>query len=484
MQFLVPLLSTLVLATHTLGYEARALAPDQAAEDVRIFRASIERLHAGYGRYTSAEAMDAMFDDLEREAADGMTDMELYRRTSLILSRMRCDHTKAELPQAIIDYRNETPTYLPFTFKLFAGRMHVANAAEGSPLERGDEIVSINGKPTGRVLADVQRYVSVDGFTDSTARVEMEYSSEYLGDAVDHFWPFLYGWPTEWTLEVRTTAGDMETHTLAPITYGEYRVLATGGRRSFNFPETVTFDVIDGETASLSIGTFVNYRQPVAPATVFDPIFDQIAKNDIDHLILDLRNCGGGSDDVPATLTAYLTDSPVPVGKRPPWVRAKRLGDLEPFVRTWDKAAMNLPEEFFRDVGNGYFEVNVPGQAAAPVEAKTNRFDGRLTVLSSAANASGATILIALLQERYGATVVGQPTGGSAEGPTAGIMLFVDLPHSDVTVRVPVIRSWVNVDHPEPGMGVTPDIVVEPTFDDWLAGTDTVLNAAIALHDK
>ena len=74
---------------------------------------------------------------------------------------------------------------------------------------------------------------------------------------------------------------------------------------------------------------------------------------------------------------------------------------------------------------------------------------------------------------------MGEPTGGSAEGPTAGVMLFLKLPHSGIVMRVPAMRSWVNVEHPQPGRGVMPDVVVVPTFEDWLAGRDAVLEAAV-----
>ncbi|MEL7237905.1 MAG: S41 family peptidase, partial [Planctomycetota bacterium] len=137
------------------------------------------------------------------------------------------------------------------------------------------------------------------------------------------------------------------------------------------------------------------------------------------------------------------------------------------------------PEIFFKDVGDGYFEVRMPAGLDVVKAKEDNRFDGKITVLSSAANSSGATILIALLQDRYGATVVGEPTGGSSEGPTAGIMLFMKLPASGITVRIPAIRSWVNVEHPTPGMGVMPDVVVRPDYESWLAGEDKVLEAAM-----
>ncbi|MEL7240663.1 MAG: hypothetical protein AAGK78_17525, partial [Planctomycetota bacterium] len=196
-------------------------------------------------------------------------------------------------------------------------------------------MLSINGKPVGRVLADVSPLVPVDGWTDHATYVEMEYSSEFKGSAVDNFWPFLCGWPEMWTIETRSReTGEVRSFELEPVVYEQAVLLATGDTNArVNFPDTVDFKALDDETAYLSIGTFVNYRKPVVPETVFDPIFDQIKEGGYEHLVLDLRQCGGGSDDVPASLTSYLTDEVLPVGKRPIWLRAKRLGDLEPYVQ-------------------------------------------------------------------------------------------------------------------------------------------------------
>jgi hypothetical protein len=463
------------------AYGARRLSPESAAEDVRILRETIERVHPGYGRYTSPAATDALFDALEADVAGGTSDERLYLATSRILARLRCDHTKAELPESIEQHRRETPTHLPFSFRLFDGRMLVDRVApEVDSLARGDEILSINGRPTGRIIGDIEELVSIDGWTDDTRRIEMEHSSEYLGDAIDHFWPFLYGWADSWTIEARDRrTGEIRRVTLEPVTYGSWLSLGTGdGARYTDFRDSVEFRMLDDTTGYLSIGTFVNYRNPVEPGSVFEPVFDRLRDAGAERLILDLRECGGGSDDVPAALTPYLSADLVPAAKRPPWVRTNNFQGIREHLSTWDESVFQMPDQMFEDLGNGYYELKMPVKEPQPAPERSNRFEGELLVLSSAANASGATMFIALLQEHYGATVVGEPTGGSAEGPTAGIILFLTLPNSGIKVRVPALRSWVNVTDPKPGQGVVPDIEIRPTAESWLSETDPALEAA------
>ena len=461
------------------GYEPKPLTAEEASEDLRILRRTIEEIHPGYGRFTDAGAMDKLFEGLEAASEDGSTDMDLYRDIARLLTEMRCDHTKAELPEAIQAYRQDSPSYLPFTFRLFGERMLVDRPG-ASGLARGDEIVQINGRPLSKIVRDIAPFVPVDGYTDATKRVEMEHSSEFLGDAVDHFWPFLYGWPEEWRIEARPAAkGKAIRVALEPVTYLEWLELAaSGSERYVNFPDTVEFRMLDETTGYLSIGTFVNYRKPVVPSTVFDPLFDELAKAKAERLIVDLRDCGGGSDDVPAALMGYLSDTIVPTAKRSPWVRTFDVGDLRPYLSSWDDSIFQMPAALFRDLGNGFFELQQPLAQPRPAPQRSNRFLGDLTVLCSPANASGATTMIALLQEHYDARIVGEPTGGSAEGPTAGVMFFLKLPNSGIVVRVPAMRSWVNVSNPKPGFGVMPDVLIEPSLEDWLNERDVVLDAA------
>ncbi|MEM7228747.1 MAG: S41 family peptidase [Planctomycetota bacterium] len=474
-------------AAHEIGsqntsYAAVQLTSDQAAQDVALLRRAIQEIHPGYGRFTSASAMDSLFDQLEHNVQDGTTDTDLVRGISVVLGHLRCDHTIAELPDAMSTHRNTVPSYLPFTFRLFGSQMYIDQPiAEHPTLKRGDEVISINGIAVRTILADVAPLVPVDGWTDSSRRCRLEYSSEFLGDAIDHFWPMLYGWPDTWSIEIQSRAsGRRETISASPVTYVEWLAVADAQGRYRNFRDEVTVQSMGDDAAVLTIGTFVNYRDPVEPSAVFDPIFDQLAADSIQHLIIDLRACGGGSDDVPRELLTYLIPDAPAMGKQRPWVRATNVGDLRPHLSTWDESIFDAPAELFRDLNNGYFELLMP-LSAAPATNRHNVFTGDVTILCGAANSSGATMFIAVASDHHNRLVViGEPTGGSTEGPTAGVITFLRLPHSDITVRVPLLRSWANVSQPVPGHGVQPDLRIEMDVDDWLNDRDVVLEAAFA----
>jgi len=79
---------------------------------------------------------------------------------------------------------------------------------------------------------------------------------------------------------------------------------------------------------------------------------------------------------------------------------------------------------------------------------------------------------------------VGEKTGGSPDGPTAGLLFTVKLPNSDVRARLPFFRIYNNVDMREAGVGISPDIYVPITIADFVAEQDATLNRALAIINQ
>ena len=93
-------------------------------------------------------------------------------------------------------------------------------------------------------------------------------------------------------------------------------------------------------------------------------------------------------------------------------------------------------------------------------------------------------MLIAKLKDEKRITVIGEATGGSAEGPTAGRLFFLKLPHSGIVVRVPNYWNLMSIASFSQGKGVAPDVEVVPTLEDFLTGRDRALDAAKTQHHQ
>ena len=462
-------------------YAPRALDPDSVRADLALLREALETVHPGTYRYTPQAEVDAALARLEARAARPMDEVELYREVSLLLALLRCDHTKAEYPAALAAHRRDRPTHLPFRFRLFDGRMYVASSDSAqAALPRGAEVVSIDGRPVAEILAALEPAVSFDGLTGHVTARKLEEDSDLMGSAFEHYYPVFFGLPGgEVRLEVRGPgAAPARSVTVRPIPFRAWTALpwpSTTYRAEF--AKEVSFRMAAPRTALLRVGTFVNYREPADPMAVYGGVFARIAEAGADSLVVDLRDNGGGSDDAAVALARFLFDTAF-VPYRPARLKAVRYGGLVAHVQSWGdrKELFEPPLERFTRLPDGtYEEVAAP----APVEPAPGRFRGPVTVLVGPGNASGSAMLVALLREGAGARLVGEPTGGSAEGPTAGRIFFLKLPHSGITVRVPVRRVRNNVRAFRPGYGVEPDVTVAPTLDDFLAGRDPVLEAAL-----
>ena len=416
----------------------------------------------------SGARIKAALEKLRDEARRPTTDLELYAKISLLLAEIRCDHTKAEEPDSFKAFRKTAPSYLPFRFRLIEGRMFVtASDPRQAKIERGTEVLKINGRGVGEIVAALSAAVSVDGATEHVR-------PEKLTWELDEYYAAFFGLPGQFDLLLRgaTTAAPASL-TLKPIDRQQWQALEPV-INNFSDPRAVRFEQLDAKSAYLNVATFINYRTPVNPAKVFRPIFERINDNGTEHLIVDLRSNGGGSDEVGIALARFLMTQPFALLKSVQ-VKTFRFEGLTEHLGSWDESVFKQPESRFARQANGMFEMKESFERFTP---EKEVFRGRVTVLIGPGNASGVTMLLARLKDAGRIRLVGEATGGSAEGPTAGILFFLKLPNSGITVRVPWKRQFMDIATFAPGKGLLPDVPVKETIEDFRAGVDRALEAA------
>ncbi|WP_310498264.1 S41 family peptidase [Sandarakinorhabdus sp.] len=461
------------------------LTAEQASSDVALLRRALETVHPGLYRYTPKRDMDASFTRLEALARQPIATLALHREIARLVASIHCDHSKPELPDAIDAWRRINPSHLPLRFRLIEGRMVVLSGA----LPAGSEITAINGRPVPQILAALAPLVAYDGDTDQAIAVKIADDSDLSGSDFDEYWPGLYGAAKSWDVAWKMPgAGRNERTALAPISFDAWtRLAAPDGNHRQEFYNSMTWRMA-GKVARLQIDTFVNYRNPVQPTAYLGGFFRAMKAAGTDHLILDLRNNGGGSEDVSIALARYLFDAPFTWSK-PVRYKAIRYGDLARHISSWGErdALFYPPEAAFTRTADGWYDRIPAGTDERDDDDSTishdprpeaERFTGRLTVLTGPQNGSGATRTVAWLKERRGATLVGEEGSGSAEGPTAGRIFLVTLPKSGIKVRVPNAWNRTNITAFTPRRGVAADVLVVPTLADFEAARDRAVEVA------
>lgn len=474
-------------------YNQRLLSAEQASRDVALLRRALETVHPGLYRYSDKPVIDGAFARLEKAAAAPITELAFHAEIARLLAAIHCDHTKAEMPEALDDFRTRNATHLPLRFQLIEGRMIVvSNDGQAGAPPAGSEILAINGMPVPALLLQLAPLVSYDGATDQAIAAKLTDDSDLMGDDFNENYPALFGFPDRWQIEWKPVGGTRATTaTLQPIRFAQWTTLTgPGAKYRSEFYSAITWRM-NGTTARLGIDTFVNYRNPVQATAFLGGFFAAIQEAGTDHLILDLRKNGGGSEDVSVALGRYLIDRPFTWAK-PTRYKAVRYGDLPQYFETWGdrEARFNAPLDAFTKTADGWYD-RIPvlsGEAVSDGDSAFEQqpiddlaFRGRLTILSGPRNGSGATRTIAQLKEKAGALVIGEDSAGSAEGPTSGSIFLMKLPESGIKVRIPEAWNRTNIVSFVPSKGVPVDQLVVPTLADYEAGRDRTIGVAQGL---
>lgn len=462
------------------GSPASPLTIEQTDRDAELLINVLREIHPGYTRYrTEVDVTDAEQAFLSA-AAETRNTGELYLTVSKFLAKIRCEHTEAGLPPAMLEWRNSHPSMLPIDFAWVEATAIVTGVAPGvTGISVGDELEAVDGHSMQSLYRAMAPYISVDGFTDQTKASIFAGSDDIGLTTFDVFYPLLHGYSSSFLLSVRGVDGELR-QTRVPAVGAEASGAARGiGTVPSNFSDqdAVSWKRV-GDVAVLTIKTFVNYRTQVDPDSVFGPVFREIKDSDVDRLVVDLRSVGGGSDDVADSLLRRLIAKPITVGG-PSRVKTYQFDGFRERLSTWDETVFNMPASLFQKDGTGMYTVSpdVSG-GSRRAEPAAEAWQGPLTILIGPRNESGATMLLAELRDERKVSLVGEPTGGSAEGPTGGIIAFLTLPESNIRVRVPLIRTTTSYKAFSPGKGVNPDIAITTTIDDLRAGRDRAMEIA------
>lgn len=474
-------------------YTPRLLSAEEATRDVALLRRALETVHPGLYRYSAKAEIDAAFALLEAAAAAPITDLAMHAEVARLLAAIHCDHTKAEMSEELTAFRTNSPTHMPLRFQLIEGRMIVvaSDGQAGAP-PMGSEILVINDMAVPALMLKLAALVSYDGTTDQAIAAKLADDSDLMGDDFNENYPALFGFPDSWRITWKAVGSAASTTaTLQPIKFAQWITLAApGAKYRSEFYNSTTWRM-NGKVARLGIDTFVNYRNPVQATAFLGGFFAAMEEAGTEHLIIDLRKNGGGSDDVPVALGRYLIDQPF-LWFKPLRLKAVRYGDLPQYISAWgDRDALfNAPLDSFTQTDDGWYD-RIPVMQGAVVSDKDTRFEqqpvsasrfaGRLTILSGPRAGSATTMAIAQLKEKAAATVIGEDSGGSAEGPTAGRIFLLKLPASGIKVRVPEAWNRNAIASFAPGKGVMVDQLVVPTLADFEAGRDRTVGVAQGL---
>lgn len=477
------LLFILIPCLHLMGQaQETTFSPAQLKEDLSILKRNLEGAHPALYQYHSKERLDSAFTSIEANLNSPLTEVEFFRRISPLLKLIANGHTHFFTSDAYREKRRTQDLIFPLAVYWEKEKLYLLrNASLNDELEVGSVIQKINGKPTQEIFAYLVDQETRDGYNKTLPilSVQRAFGSKYA---------LHYGNPDSYELDMRLPNGSEKIFTIDALPLD---TIQRKRRERYGEPakpwyqngiDAYTLE-IEGNTAVMTLRTFSkSWIKQNGPSykEFFDDAFQKIVDAKVEHLIIDLRDNGGGDPKPTIKLFAHLYDKPFTFYKRLSMV-TRSLPDKKYYKKKLGLLSAALP---FITKKEG--ELYVIKGVAGLKESKPAKpyYSGKAYFLTNPNSFSATGEMSAILKEHDRGLFIGEEAGGNPNQNTSGIMLPLELPNSKISVLMPLILFEMNVGFENAGRGVIPDHLIRPGFQDVLEENDPVMDFTKALIKK
>ena len=404
------------------------VTPEDMRLDLDELFYKLEMTHPNLYAYRAKASVDLDRQRLSDELTQAMTVIDFYKKAALLINSLADYHTRLSLSREALVVIEQSERFFPFGLQIEGQRAYInANFSGDDSIKFGTELLEVNGMPVSEILDRSKQY---EPFGRNISPITLWLLFGSMPDYQLNLLP-----PGKTTVVNRNVPG---------LTSVEIRQLAIRDE----FPASVTYTKLpDIKGGLLAINTFVDI------AKLLEPAFTRIQEDAVQHLIIDIRANEGGQYDQVDWLMDYLTDQPYKQCSRGYVAPATGSASAEPIETV---CALKHPFDF------------------------PQRYAEKIYLLIGPDTSSAAVTFATILQDYNLAVLIGEETLTPASycGDIAEVILT--LPQTQLSYMVPrtcyVRPSGIfNED------GVIPDIIVNTTFSDRIAGKDPVLVRTLEL---
>jgi hypothetical protein len=438
------------------------VGPEKLREDFRILRGALEEGHPGIYRYTPKAELDKYFDQAEKALDRPMNVYEFYRVVAPAVAAVKCGHTGVRVNPDL----DKGKAVLPLVVRVLDGKLYVLrdlSCAQG-PL-RGQEIRVVNGVAAAKMVQTILAATPGDGDVQ-TSRLR-RVGANFAGELID-----LLGLESPYSV----TVWDAKDNREATMRLEGVAAAKLQQPRPKDSAELTFFD--DGKIADLKIHRFGGTANKKDLRVFFQDCFNEVDKKKSAALILDLRDNGGGADELGKLLLSFLIDEPFQ------YYDDLVLNGLTFSFQKYTAQKRGLPANMLERQSNGkYRMVKHPNWGLQQPSKPT--FTGKLYILINGNSFSTTSEFLSHAHARHRATFIGEESGGGYYGNTSGPGAFLTLPNTKLQAYVPLMTYYMAVHgYKAAGHGVVPDHPVTSTIDELLQGKDKELALALDLARK
>lgn len=469
-------------------------------EDIDKVYNQLKRHHPKLYQYTSKEALDFKFDSLKKAITTPMDSREFYKRLAPVVAQVKQGHialssaNKRYTKKARKQLHKSKFEFYALDFEYLENKLWVKDTRGKDSSIIGSEVVKIEDDLISDLIDVYKTRFSSDGYNTTLHNryVGRQFSNFYYKDKgfVDSLRVTLKNKDSLFVKTYRRLQkkekskkrDTTKTEKRIKLTLAEKKAnrLASKKRRKFNkkhgfikkyktYTRNFRFMEDPNDVAYIKLRSFTNghYKR------FYKESFAKLDSANTKHLILDLRDNGGGRIAEIDFLYSYLTNEKYKfiedseVNSRVPFLKflmsnttpngIKVLsGLISPII-----VVQNLIRTRKRD-GKLYYRF----RQTKVKEPKPLHFTGHIYVLINGNSFSASSLISTHLKATKRATFVGEETGGAYNGTVAGIYKIYELPNTRLKIRMGMMQVEAPQKQDPDGYGIKPDIEILPTIID------------------
>jgi C-terminal processing protease CtpA/Prc len=221
-------------------------------------------------------------------------------------------------------------------------------------------------------------------------------------------------------------------------------------------------------------GGFVDAERKKTLEAFYQESFDAMRRKGTKTLVLDLRNNGGGADELGKLLLSYLLDKPFK------YYDDLVINALEFSFQKYTKLPKVPADAVERQANGKYRLLRHPNLGLQQPSQPT--FAGKVLILINSGCFSTTAEFLSQAHYHKRATFIGEESGGGYYGNTSGAVPALTLPNTKLVVYVPLVAYYMAVSgYQARAHGVVPDLPIRYSIEELLAGTDKELAVALEL---
>ena len=458
--------------------------PERLREDFQVLRGALTDLHPSPYAYTSKRDLESLFDRCLASLGDSMTEPQFANQVvARAVSAIRCGHTSVSLSKGYTRaMRGVRLPSFPLYVKTWGDTMVVTrNLNRGdSSIRQGDILTSVDGMGPAEIRERVAIHLSTDGFNETLNEIRLSTSFPYYHRNT-------FGLSKEYRVGFVDSSGksgmvDIACHFPEKDTvFRKDSDKDSSASRKRPASTKVTkrgYGLLFEEDGKSAVMEIRGFQHSLAMKGFYRRSFRDIRERSIGHLVIDIRNNGGGNVDNQARLARYLKSEPFRV--------ADTAAAVSESLGKWRRY---LSHPLFNGFLLRFFTVRKEDglHHLRYWERHLNRpkkkyfFKGEVYLLIGGPTFSAASLFAGTLKGQTNVTIVGEETGGGAYSNNGLLIPTLTLPNTGIRVRLPLFRLVPDRDAPSDGKGVIPDIWVRPTVEAVRKGTDRKMEAVRSL---